>query len=361
MKKIWDYVSIKSIAVLSTKEVMSIMSGTLFVFHTFFLLLFAYFHIYPLVLMNVGSITLYAICYSQVQKDCDLLKIFNMTYVEVVIYAVVATILLGLDSGFTLYLVILIPIGYYAVYNFGEGDKTVNPMWYILLSGVGFCLTRLICNFIEPIYSYGNTQVARVIYMMNYFVTVVAIIGFFSTLMNQVRILEEMRERQNRSLEQLSKIDPLTGLVNRRCIQEKYQKYKVLNESYAVILGDIDDFKKINDTYGHDAGDKVLMAVAEVFRNTVRCDDIVCRWGGEEILVYLPGCPDEEVSKIAERILGGVRALKVSTSGQMLQNITMTMGIATSDEAYELHLAVQRADDRLYRGKNNGKNTVIWE
>ena len=361
MKRVWDYVSIRSIAAMSTKEVMLAMEGVLFVFHTCLLLFFAYFRVYPLMILNIFSIILYAFCYNQVRNNGNLLHIFNLAYTEIMVHAVIATLLLGTDSGFMLYLVTLVPIGYYAVYNFGSKEKAVSPMWYILLACIGFCITRIVCSRVEPLYSYGNKDVDKIIYMVNYFITVLAIIGFFSTLMNQIRLLEEMREHQNQRLEQLSKIDPLTGLVNRRCIQEQYQKYRSLNEGYAIILGDIDDFKKVNDTYGHEAGDKVLKAVAEVFKNTVRCDDIVCRWGGEEILVFLPGCPDEEVAGIADRILNSIRELKVNAGGQMLPDITMTMGIAVSTEADELHTAVQKADERLYRGKRSGKNKVVRE
>lgn len=361
MKRIWNYISINSTSVLSTKEIMLIMTGSLFAFHTFLLLFFAYFCIYPLILFNIGSIVLYAFCYFKAQKKGNLLRIFNLTYIEISLHAVAATLLLGEKSGFMLYLVTLVPFGYYAFYNFSKGGKRVNPMWYILLVGAFFSLTKIACSMIEPSYSYGDERIDHIIYMINYFVMVVALIGFFSTLMNQVRILEEMREKQNRNLEQLSKIDALTGLVNRRCIQEEYQKYKLRNESYAVILGDIDDFKKINDTYGHDAGDKVLQAVAAVFKKSVRRDDIVCRWGGEEILAYLPGCPKGEAGKIAERILDAIRKLSVDAGGNgcMIQNITMTMGIAASNEVYELHRAVQKADERLYSGKRNGKNQVV--
>lgn len=359
MKRIWNYISINSIAVLSTKEVMLILTGSLFVFHMFLMLFFAYFRICPLVLLNVGSTALYAVCYRQAQKQENLLRIFNLTYVEIIIHAMTATLLVGEKSGFMLYLVMLVPLGYYAFYNFSRDKKRVNPMWYILLTGVFFSLTKVLCSYITPLYSYGNVRVDHVIYLVNYFVTVVAIVGFFSTLMNQVRILEEMREKQNKRLEELSKMDALTGLVNRRGLWEEYQKYKVRNESYAVILGDIDDFKKINDAYGHDVGDTVLQAVAEVFQNTVGQEGIVCRWGGEEVLVYLPGCKREKILRLAEEILAGVRELKLP--GQENLGVTMTMGIAASHEVYELNLAVQKADERLYSGKRNGKNQIVWK
>ena len=359
MRRVWEYVSIKTISVLTPKEVMSIMSGALFVFHTLLLLFFAYFRIYPLVLVNAVSITLYAHCYNCVQNGGNFLRVFNLMYIEVIVHAVIATILLGTDSGFTLYLVTLVPIAYYAVYNFGLGEKAVSPMWYIFLAAGGFCLTRIVCSRMEPLYSYGNIKIDRRIYMMNYFITIVAIVAFFSTLLNQIRLLEEARERQNRKLERLSKIDPLTGLMNRRCIHEQYEKYKSLNEHYAVILGDIDDFKKVNDTYGHKTGDKVLREVAGVFRNMVRMEDVVCRWGGEEILVFLPGCTGEEAEVLAEQILAEIRKLKVTDEEKVSGNISMTMGIASDIEADEFQTVVQKADERLYHGKHSGKNRVV--
>jgi len=264
----------------------------------------------------------------------------------------------GTESGFVLYLVALTPIAYYAVYHFGTETKQINPMFYIGLSVIAFCITRIVCMNTEPLYGYGNDTVEKIVYMVNYFVTIVAIIGFFSTLLNQIKTLEAVRERQNRKLERLSRTDSLTGMVNRRSIQDKYRQAVNLGESYSVIMGDIDNFKKINDSYGHETGDTVLKSVAAAFKNNVRENDSVCRWGGEEILVFLPKCEKEGASAIAQRILEQIRRITIEQSGEM---VTITMGVAFSGEAVSFDDIVRKADERLYMGKRNGKNQVVSE
>ena len=167
--------------------------------------------------------------------------------------------------------------------------------------------------------------------------------------------------RKNKKLEVLSTQDALTGLSNRRSINENYKKILVENNSFSVILGDIDDFKHINDTYGHSYGDSVLKAVANVFKVSVRDADTVCRWGGEEILVLLPRCNKETAASIAERIAEGIRNISIKYYDDEIIKVTMTFGVASSDEERDIKGITKKADDRLYYGKKHGKNCVIKE
>lgn len=153
--------------------------------------------------------------------------------------------------------------------------------------------------------------------------------------------------------------DPLTGLSNRRSLEERYQQSERLKEEYAVIMGDIDDFKKINDTYGHDIGDKVLKAVADIFKASVRNNDVVCRWGGEEILIFLPKCTRDDAIAIAHRILENIRKLDMSALDNSVFHVTMTLGVSVSFEAQGFEEVMKEADKRLYNGKHLGKNQVV--
>ena len=157
----------------------------------------------------------------------------------------------------------------------------------------------------------------------------------------------------------LSTQDALTGLANRRSINEKYRDIIKKKEAYSVILGDIDDFKQVNDTYGHACGDSVLKSVAEVFKVSVRSGDVVCRWGGEEILVMLPKCNKDTATQIAERIAEGIRKILVISNEGVEVRVTMTFGVAGSDEGRDIKDIVKRADNRLYYGKGHGKNCVV--
>lgn len=365
MKRIWEYISARAEFVLSARQIMLATTIAVGSFHACLMFLFACFQIYPMVFINMCSVLIYVLCFFQVRsKKRDVhgkrtFQVFNMTFVEIIVHSVIATILLGTESGFSLYLIAMIPIGYFSAYNFRQNKKAMNPMVYVFMAGIGFCITKLACSFIEPLYSYGVKGIDEVIYMVNYFITVIAIVAFFSSLLNQVRILENVRIRQNKKLEILSKTDPLTGLSNRRSLEERYQQSELLKEDYAVIMGDIDDFKKVNDTYGHDIGDKVLKAVAEIFKASVRNNDIVCRWGGEEILIFLPKCSREDAVSIAERILENIRDLKIDALDETVFQVTMTLGVSVSFEAESFEEVMRAADRRLYDGKHAGKNQVV--
>ena len=361
MREIWEYISARANYALSKKQVISLIMLVLLIFHIGLLGFFAFFAIIPMVIMDVVSILLYITCYIQTKRGKGLLLAFNLCYIEIMVHAVVSVLLLGADSGFTLYIIAMLPLGYYASYNFKLGEKTVNPMFYVIFSVVSFLFARITSNYIEPLYSYGNETIDRVIYIVNYFIAVSAIVVFFSTLINQIRYLENLHKRQNKRLEQLSKTDTLTGLANRRSIQEQYMQAEAINEDYALILGDIDDFKRVNDTYGHDVGDMVLKAVAEVFKNAVRGEDTVCRWGGEEILIFLPGCPLSNAQYRAQEILQNIRDINFETPDHPAFHVTMTLGVAVSTETQDFMDAVKMADRRLYFGKRNGKNQVVWE
>ncbi len=361
MRDIWEYISARANYALSKRQVISLIMLVLLVFHIGLLGFFIYFGITPMVVMDSVSILLYIACYIQTKRGKGLLLAFNLCYAEIMIHAVVSVLLLGVDSGFTLYIIAMLPLGYFASYNFKLEGKTVNPMFYVIFSMLAFFFARITSSYIEPMYSYGNKMVDRTIYMVNYFIAVVAIIVFFSTLLNQIRYLENLHRSQTKKLEQLSKTDTLTGLANRRSIEEQYAQSEAIQEEYALILGDIDDFKKVNDTYGHDVGDLVLKAVADVFKKAVRGEDTVCRWGGEEILIFLPGCPLHNAQYRAHQILQNISSIHFEAAEYPAFHVTMTLGVAVSTEAESFMETVKKADDRLYFGKRNGKNQVVWE
>ena len=334
------------------------MSG-LGIFHICLLVLYLRFSLYLMAALTAVSVLLYVFCYVRSRQNKNLLLVFNLSYAEIMLHAVVSVFLLGADSGFSLYIIAMLPLGYYAAYNFNSKKKPVNPMFYVIFSIVAFCFVQAASNYVEPIYTYGNERIDRFIYLINFFVAVFTIVIFFSTLVNQIKHLEYLRIHQNKELEKLSKTDALTGLANRRSIEERYMGAELEQAEYAVILGDIDDFKKVNDTYGHNVGDQVLKEVAEVLKKAVRGKDTVCRWGGEEILLFLPGCPLDNAKYRAEDILKNIRELDLKAQDGRIFHITMTLGVAVSGGTERFMEVVKKADDRMYEGKRNGKDQVV--
>jgi diguanylate cyclase (GGDEF)-like protein len=172
---------------------------------------------------------------------------------------------------------------------------------------------------------------------------------------------EQLREVAFR-LEQLSKTDVLTDLYNRRYMLEKLadevNRYKRNQNSFSIIIADIDDFKKVNDTYGHDCGDYIIKKTAQTIAESVRGIDAAGRWGGEEFLVLLPETATEGALVLAERIQKNVRQ-GVWIYNQVQIVISLTLGIATFDGETDLDVVIKKADRALYEGKNNGKNCTV--
>ena len=163
---------------------------------------------------------------------------------------------------------------------------------------------------------------------------------------------------------ELSLKDPLTGMANRRhfcnVLTREIDVVARSGESALLLMLDIDHFKKINDTYGHLAGDQVLQAVAKCLTNCVRPMDTVARYGGEEFAAILPSCPASYGQAVAERIRETVGALSVSVAPSVNIHVTISIGGAYAPEWVRSTTALwtDRADIQLYQAKAEGRNRV---
>lgn len=166
-------------------------------------------------------------------------------------------------------------------------------------------------------------------------------------------------------IEKLATTDGLTGLFNHRRFQERLteelKRLKRYNEPLSLILTDIDFFKKVNDTYGHPAGDQVLRGVAQLIREAIRDIDIPARYGGEEFAVILPGTTDEGARTIAERLRKAVMGATFSVDDKGLK-VTISVGIASAPaDATVKEDLIELTDKSLYHAKHNGRNQcVTW-
>lgn len=167
---------------------------------------------------------------------------------------------------------------------------------------------------------------------------------------------------QTKKLELLATRDFLTGLSNRRDFLERAgqeeKRFNRTNRPFTLILLDIDHFKRVNDTYGHACGDKVLINVSRTLEKSLRAQDILARWGGEEFICLLPETGDEGAKRTAEKIRidmerRGHDCIDVGVS------ITVTLGVCVYDGSCAIEACIRRADDALYMGKNRGRNQVV--
>jgi diguanylate cyclase (GGDEF)-like protein len=168
--------------------------------------------------------------------------------------------------------------------------------------------------------------------------------------------------RLREALEAEATRDPLTGLLNRRSLrtqaEEALEAARRGEEGLAVILADMDHFKRINDQHGHEAGDTVLRDVGQALSAGVRREDLVCRWGGEELLVLLRDCPPETAALRAEALREAVASLYLGRRGPVPQ-VTISIGVACIPaDAADLQDAVRRADAALYAAKAAGRNRI---
>jgi diguanylate cyclase (GGDEF)-like protein len=166
---------------------------------------------------------------------------------------------------------------------------------------------------------------------------------------------DELRLR-NAELELVSRTDALTGLHNRRHLEEQLQRLAGAGDHLAVLLCDIDRFKQVNDTRGHAAGDEVLRVVAGRLREAARPGDLPGRWGGEEFLVVLPGTGPEEAAAQGERVRRAVAATLVPLAEPLAVTTSVGVAAGTGDGWEGL---VRRADTGLYAAKEGGRDRVV--
>ncbi|KAB7739406.1 diguanylate cyclase [Parvibaculum sedimenti] len=157
--------------------------------------------------------------------------------------------------------------------------------------------------------------------------------------------------------------DPLTSLYNRRyldqALEREFSRAARSGKTVSVVMTDIDHFKNVNDTYGHDCGDKVLQAIARILNTHIRKGDTACRYGGEEFTLLLPDAPLESAVERAERLGELIRDLSVSCDGTTIAAVTMSFGAATYPEHGDTpEKVLKAADEALQRAKSEGRNRV---
>ncbi|WP_271411156.1 sensor domain-containing diguanylate cyclase [Pseudomonas sp. Q1-7] len=177
-------------------------------------------------------------------------------------------------------------------------------------------------------------------------------------------LLVRLMRRYQRSIAALATTDSLTGLPNRRGFEllagQALQEARRDRKPLAALLLDLDHFKMLNDTYGHQAGDQVLQGFAQNLRDGLRQSDIICRWGGEEFIVLLKDTGHATAHQLAEKVRGDVAAQRYPFKGVNLQ-VSTSIGLAEMHPDDSLDSLIGRADRGLYRAKQSGRNCVCVE
>jgi diguanylate cyclase (GGDEF)-like protein len=189
-------------------------------------------------------------------------------------------------------------------------------------------------------------------------ITVFVTISLIFPAMVGFRLIDNHKKLTDK-IKRLSEQDYLTSLYNRRKVHEIIEneiiRSRRYNSSFAIILFDIDNFKTTNDTFGHNAGDKLLVDISDVIKQTIRESDTACRWGGEEFLVFCPETSIDGALALAEKLRSNIESFEFDEVGYK----TASFGIARIEHGDTVKSLISRADDALYSAKSSGKNRAV--
>ena len=180
---------------------------------------------------------------------------------------------------------------------------------------------------------------------------------FFST---DTQALEGKLIEYNEQLKTQASIDPLTGLHDRRSTMEYLERLlKNAEDQISICLCDIDFFKRVNDTYGHDIGDVVLQKIAETFRRELPQGSFISRWGGEEFLLIFPHSNGDEANYALDILRNKIKAIVFDGNGESF-SVSLTFGLVEYDFHSDLTTVLKEADEKLYLGKESGRDRIIF-
>lgn len=327
------------------------------IIHTLFAIIFFTLDVTQLAIFNTGSVILYlAGCIFINSKKTSPVWL-GLLFAEIVAHDFLCTVMLGWNFGFSFFGLLIIPAVYYVTFI---DDAITHPAIFATILSVIDISLMFVSYFFEGVLYKGGFphELEQLISCLNMLITAVTLIAFSFLFVYNIRKTMSNLSQKNKELDFLANYDALTHLRNRHHIADQFHIYEQDTKPYCVILGDIDDFKRINDTYSHDCGDKVLVNVADTISGGIGERGTVCRWGGEEILIIMSGTSDE-CYEIMENIRLKIQNMNLSFNRREIK-VTMTFGFSDYSEAMNIEKLVSVADSRLYKGKRNGKNQVVY-
>ncbi len=270
-------------------------------------------------------------------------------------FSLFATWLLGWDSGFFFLALLIIPI----ICNNSQLKIWIKSILVFAILAVLVGLFLL--SWQQAAYWAISENFLRLLSIANLFFSVVilAIMGvFFETAASDA---EKALIQANKKLATLATTDPVTNLVNRRLIVSRIEQEKIRMERgakpFTLIMVDIDNFKQTNDEFGHGCGDYVLVNMAELISLSLRKQDEVARWGGDEFLIMLPETDVDGAQVVAEKIRAKIAESPFFYRESKIP-VTVTLGVGACEPGMGVGSCIRKADQALYFGKQTGKNKV---
>ena len=304
------------------------------------------------IVINIGSICIYSLALLCHQKRAYTAVVFLIT-LEVIAYATIFAVFSGISSYIVGYYLVISVL--HTIMPYAPGSLR-HPTSVAALA-IGVCVAVL-SLYIEPTVILSER--------LNLQLTIINIVLMFLDIitllyLGQVihRVIDRIHRLKMHELSALANTDPLTGLFNRRYASTVFSRIANENNetSFCVAILDIDEFKEVNDAYGHACGDEVLVALSKIICDHLREEDLAFRWGGEEFLIILKGADLAAAYSQMEK-------LRISLSETIIETkaapccITATVGVTALDPA-NIEGSIKTCDDNMYIGKNLKKNTVI--
>jgi len=324
--------------------------------HSLFIYLFSYLGNGFMMKYNIISTLVFLVAFVLNRKGWHQFALFLILF-EIPVHASLAIHFIGWDSGFSVYLMALIPL------------ICFYPNWSHVLKIVLSILVTVFSLGLKY-YSVENVAVMPVaddilnnLYYMNsffFYVVLVFLSLYYALAANRA---QDELQLSYEEINKLARTDTLTSLSNRRDTLERIELEALRCErnkcETAIILADIDDFKKFNDQYGHDCGDYVLVAVADSIEHMLRRDDHVGRWGGEEFIIVLPDTSREKAAQVVELLRQNISSNKFIYKDEE-HHVSLTFGISLCKHSMNIGKAINDADRALLKGTRNGKDQVVF-
>lgn len=321
---------------------------TCLIIHAVYAGIFFFMDIHFLTVLNIVSCCFYFF-YLFIKQDTSE-KSMVATYFEILLFSVLSELALGPDYGFFLYIIGMSATVFYLLPSY------VNKRFLYQFIGIAIVLA------LEGIVTLRGVQVAGIqdmaeahrpaIFLANVGITASLVLAaaFFYSKEREV-LWDSLNYNMNH--------DALTDLYNRRFLESMMRRVpKQEQREFVISMLDIDFFKKVNDTYGHEAGDAVLVEVASCLDRITGEENLAVRWGGEEFIIYFPDMELKQAYAVIEDLRKQIEKTVIWAGGEEI-HVTITGGIAEGHPGSNYEKVIKSADEKLYMGKQQGRNRVI--
>ena len=316
------------------------------VLHVFYLVLFLIAKLYILVYVTAGVIALYIFFFFLIYKK----KYYPYALLcgnEFFAYIAVTTVMLGFNTGFHFYLIALCIVSFFTTY-FSKSKNLKGSLIWVGLSLAIYLTLYFVTKFNAPYYVIDQ-WLEITLFTTHAIVVFLFIASYLLVFLKYALSLEKKIMIQSRT-------DELTQIGNRYALFDYFEAES--KDDKIVALFDIDDFKNINDKYGHVTGDFILKRVAELTTENLK-DSFVCRYGGEEFVVVFNSDNFDAVIEELETFRKNIEKETFEFENAKI-NLTITIGVSQYKDDISLEKWVELADEKMYFGKNNGKNKIVY-